>query len=159
MTEELERIGPAGLNKLVERYMSFHKENHRRKQIGCFGVCVMFFWLVGGWQWGTDVWLLGMAAIAVGSWLFRPIMEPPDLWGDVTEVNTQEFLERGAEMLGEGWKDFAKAAAAIAIDSDHIHMMSLDRTISVDALKRHFSPEGIMKILHWMVPIDESLRP
>jgi uncharacterized protein (DUF2267 family) len=86
-------------------------------------------------------------------------MEPPDLWGDVTEVNTQEFLERGAEMLGEGWKDFAKAAAAIAIDSDHIHMMNLDRTISVDALKRHFSPEGIMKILHWMVPIDESLRP
>jgi len=158
MTEELERIGPTGLNSLVERYTTFHKENHRRKQIGCFGVCTMFFWLVGGWQWGTDVWLLGMAAIAVGSWLFRPIMEPPDLWGEVTEVNTQEFLERGAAMLGEGWADFARATATIPIDSDHVHMMNLDRTIAVDALKRNFTPEGILKILHWMVPIDDDLR-
>lgn len=158
MTEELERIGPTGLKALVDRYTNFHQANHRRKQIGCFGVCTMFFWLVAGWQWGDDVWLLGMAAIAVGSWLFRPIMEPPDLWGEVTEVNTQEYLERGAAMLGEEWASFARATAAIPLDSDHIHMMNLDRNISVDALHRHFSPEGILKILHWMVPIDDTLR-
>lgn len=158
LTDELERIGAHGLNELISRYMSFHQENHRRKQAGCVGMFAMFFWLVGGWQWGSEVWLLGMALIAVGSWLFRPIMEPPDLWGEVHEVNTQEAMEQGALMLGEEWKEFARATAVIPLDSDHIHMMNLDRCISVEKLQRHFSPEGILSILKWMVPVDDTLR-
>ena len=158
MTEEIERIGAHGLNALIDRYVSFHKENHRRKQAGCLGMFLMFFWLVGGWQWGTTAWLLGMGAIAVGSWLFRPITEPPNLWDGVEEVNTQEYLQRGAEMLGEGWDEFARITAAIPIDSDHLHMMNLDRTISVDALQRNFTPKGFLDILKWMVPMDENLR-
>ena len=155
-TNEIESLGGDGLKQMVARFESFHKENQTRKQVGCFGLALMFFWLVGGWQWGPNAWLVGMAAIAVGSWLFRPIAETPDLWGEINEVTAQDALLKGRQLLGEEWREFAYATAAIPIDKEHLHLMNIEKNIAISSVRRHFTPDGITLILKWLVPIEDD---
>jgi len=157
LTEEIESLGGDGLKQMVSRFENFHKENQTRKQVGCFGLAFMFFWLVGGWQWGSNAWLLGMATIAVGTWLFRPIAETPDLWGEINEVTAQDALKRGRELLGEEWSEFAYATAAIPIDEEHLHLMNIEKSIAISSIRSHFTPDGVSRILKWLVPVEDDL--
>ena len=153
---ELEQLGADGLRGLTERIAEFHRDNDTKKRAGCVGLAMMFFWLVAGWQWGSTAWLLGMATIAVGSWLFRPMRATPELWGGVREVTAQDALRRGRDLLGEEWSEVAYITAAIPAEEGHLHLMNLEQNISIANLRGLFTPNGIKEILHNLVPIDEA---
>ncbi len=152
---DVEALGAEALPELETRRLAWLAEHSRRRLAGCTGMAVMILWLGVGWAiaGSVTVWLLGMAVIAVASWLFRPVQWPSDL--DPDPPDNEARLTAGREALGPPWYPVAMLTAPILWDSDHVHLLTLGRTIAVDALHERFSPDVFLRILHCLEPIDD----
>jgi hypothetical protein len=153
---DLTELGPQGLASLETQRLEWLEEHGRRRFAGCAGMGAMILWLGVGWAiaGSVTVWLIGMAVIAVGSWLMRPVPWPAEL--DPDPPNVEEALTVGREMLGPDWQQTSLLTSPIPVDTDHVHFLRLERTIAVDALLAHFTPGGFMRILHAVEPLDET---
>jgi len=152
---ELEDLGAEALSELESQRLVWLEEHRRRRFAGCLGMGAMVLWLGAGWLLGTTLWLLGMAAIAVWSWMMRPQRWPPEL--NPEGPDPEAAVEEGRQMLGPEWAGVASIVAPIPVDTDHVHLLNLERTISLDAMSQHFTPEGFMRILNALVPLDEDV--
>ncbi len=157
--QDVEDLGPEGLQTLENQRLEWLAEHSRRRMAGCAGMGLMITWLGIGWAiaGSVTVWLLGMALIAIGSWLTRPSPWPSEL--DPEGPDPEVALKEGQAMLGEAWHSVALLIAPIPVDTDHVHFLVLERTIALAALHEHFTPGGFMRILHAVEPLEEDLGP
>ena len=153
--QDVEELGVETLSTLEQRRLTWLAEHGRRRFAGCTGMGVMILWLGVGWAiaGSITVWRLGMAVIAVASWLLRPVPWPEEL--DPEPPSTEERLTTGRELLGPEWHGVALLTAPIPWDGGAVHMLSLDRTITVSRLHEHFTPDVFLRILHALEPTDE----
>ncbi len=152
---DLESLGEERLRDIETRRRAWLKEHAQRRLAGCAGMAAMIVWMGVGWLLGTTLWILGMALIAVGSWLMRPVPWPAEINPDGPDP--EEALERGRQMLGPEWDGVARIVAPVPIDRGHVRLLNLERTISVEVMQERFTPEGFVHILHALVPLDEDV--
>ncbi len=153
---DLERLGGEALSALEQQRLAWLAEHSRRRLAGCAGMGAMILWLGVGWAiaGSVTVWLLGMAVIAVGSWLLRPVPWPQGL--DPDPPDNEHRMVAGREALGPAWHAVALLTAPVRWDSDHVVLLTLERVIAVEHLHDTFTPEVFLRILHALEPIDES---
>lgn len=153
---DIEHLGVETLSTLEQRRLAWLDEHGRRRFAGCTGMAVMILWLGVGWAiaGSVTVWLIGMAIIAVASWLTRPVPWPPEL--DPDPPPNEAILDLGRETMGPDWHGVALLTAPIPWDGDQLHLLTLARTISVTSLHEHFTPDVFLRMLHALEPIDDA---
>ncbi|MCB9794996.1 MAG: hypothetical protein H6741_20035 [Alphaproteobacteria bacterium] len=156
---DLQRLGAEGLERQLGRYHAWRSAQSVRTLVSCVGMGAMFVWLLTGWLLGVDVYLGGMAAIALVSWLWRPRSMPDGLWEGLDLDHVGRAQDAAIERLGEAWEPVLEAVETVLTPDGRLHMRALDRTISADALKEHFTPDGFIGILEVLIPVDELPDP
>lgn len=153
---DLARLGAEGIAALETARSAWLAEHGRRRVAGCTGMAVMIAWLGAGWMLAgsVTVWLIGMAVIAVGSWLTRPVPWPAEL--NPEPPDTRALFDAASDRLGEAWHAVVRLTAPILADADHLHLLGLDRSIAIDTLLARFTPDDFLRILHTLEVLDED---
>ena len=154
--EELEDMGAAGFREVMEQATGWYDKHAMRTLGGCLGLGVMLLWLALGWMAGTVWWLLGMAAIAVVTWLVRPRSRPRSLWGPIDPARFEKALEEATGRLGDEWEPVLLRCGALPAGPEHLRLNVIRRTIRTDVLRRTFSPDGLAAILLTLAPVEDD---
>ena len=154
--EDLKSLGADRMRSLLDGLDEWQERNQLRKSCGCLGMALMVIWLFTGWQWGSVTWLLGMALIAVGTWLGRPLPFPEGLWEGIEEFDIQQALLPAREALGPAWEEVAELTGALLLEEEELYLMNLDRSVRVDSLMEHFEPDNFLHLLHLLIPLENS---
>ena len=151
---DLLALGAAPFGAILDGLDTWQEKNQLRKSCGCLGMALMVTWLFSGWHWGSVTWLLGMALIAAGTWLGRPLPFPDALWEGIDEFDIQEALAPAREALGPAWKEVAELTGAVLLDKEELYLMNLDRSMRVESLLEHFEPDSFLNLLHLLHPLE-----
>lgn len=154
--DELEALGAEGFVQVMDDATSWYDRHAMRTIGGCAGLGVMVVWLALGWLAGTVWWLLGMAAIAVVTWVGRPRPRPKDLWGPIDPARFEHALERAAEQVSEEWESVLLRCGALPVGDTHLRLNVLRRTIRSDVLMSTFTPDGLGTILLTLAPVEDD---
>lgn len=153
---ELQDLGPEGFDALMEGATGWYDRHAMRTLGGCLGLGVMFAWLAAGWLAGTVWWLLGMAAIAVVTWMIRPRSRPGDLWGPIDTGRFGKALERAAEGFDEAWEPVLLRCGALPVGEEHLRLNVLRRSVRAETLRERFTPDGLAAILLTLAPVEDD---
>ncbi|HJN75036.1 MAG TPA: hypothetical protein QGF58_14000 [Myxococcota bacterium] len=154
--EELEDMGPEGFREVMNGATAWYDRHAMRTVGGCAGLGVMVLWLALGWLTGVVWWLLGMAAIAVVTWMIRPRPRPKTLWGPIDPARFESALEEATERVDEEWEDVLLRCGALPAGDDHIRLVVIRRTIRTDVLVSTFDPDTLAAILHTLAPVEDD---
>ena len=152
-TLDMERLGAEQLNLVLLRIEAFQDKRALRVVGSCLGMAVMLVWLAAGWLLGVPAWLIGMAVIAVATWLIRPKRMPEGMWAGIDQEIWEHAVDEARDMLGEDWDELALATGALPIDEEHVHLSVLRRSIALETLWG-FETEGFSRVLACLAPIE-----
>ncbi len=152
--EDMDRLGADQLSQVLGRIDTFYDARSVRLMGSCLGMAIMLIWLATGWMLDVPAWLVGMAVIAVGTWLIRPRRMPEAMWAGIDQEIWEHAVDEAREMVGEDWDEVALSTGALPVDEEHVHLSVLQRTIALEQLWS-FEVEPFTRILGTLSPIED----
>lgn len=155
--QDLNRLGEPGLRAAHARLQAWRAERPQRVTSAVIGMATMAVWALLGWTRGPELWVTGMALIAVVTFWLRPLRPPEDLWKASADPDrAANALRRGKEALGPEWAELAEGVSIATADGRTLALVQLGLALPRDHLLERFTPQGLTAILELVVLEQED---